>query len=124
MGKYKITRLVETAKLKATDAGDQLSDFIDYMAGLAENVSRLLRNGLTFADNFNCDVKTVTVKHNVVTVIETDKPVTGMLPVRAYTTGQITGFAWYYNAQNQLVVNVSFSTAPADSQKVTLVLLF
>ena len=69
MAKYNITRLLETTPLLATQAGEQLKAAISYLAVLAENVSRCLRNGLSFADNFACEIRTVSLKHDVATPI-------------------------------------------------------
>ena len=124
MAKYNITRLLETTPLLATQAGEQLKAAISYLADLAENVSRCLRNGLSFADNFACEIRTVSLKHDVATPIGAEKPVKGILPVRVISQQALDSIAWYYDSQNRLTVRVKFVDAPADSQNVTLVLLF
>ena len=62
--KLTITRVLETAKVLATEAGQQIGDFISYMAEFVDQVVRALRNGLTFKDNFDCEVRLVSLLHN------------------------------------------------------------
>lgn len=124
MAKYNITRLLETTPLLATQAGEQLKGAVNYLSELAENVSRILRNGITFADNVACEIRTVGLKHDTDTVIGAAKPVTGIIPTRVISQRALDSFAWFYDAQSRLVVRATFGGAPADSQNVTLVLLF
>ncbi len=125
MAKYNVTRLLETAKPLATEAGEQLSGVITYLADFVENVSRCLRGGLSFSDNFNCEVRTVSVKDNVATVIGASKPVVGVIPTRVLSSEHhLTSFGWYYNSAGELTVQIGLTGTPTDSQKVTLVLLF
>lgn len=124
MAKYNITRLLETTPLLATQAGEQLKGAITYLSELAENASRCLRNGLSFRDNFACDIKTYSLKHDVATTISATQTVTGVIPIRVISQESLDTFAWYYDSQNRLTVRVKFGGAPADSQNVTLVLLF
>lgn len=125
MAKYNLSRLLETTQLLATEAGSQLKDLVSYVAEMAENVARLLRNGLTFADNVACEVKTFTVKHNVEAQIGASKTVIGMWPIRVDSTSTgLDSFAWYYDQGGRLTLKAGFTGAPASAQKVTLVILF
>ena len=125
MAKYNLSRLLETTQLLATEAGGQLKDLVSYTAEMAENVARLLRNGLTFNDNFSCAIREVSVKHLTATVIGADKPVVGILPIRVLSTSTgLDSFSWYYDEQGRLTVSAGFTGAPSTARKMTLVLLF
>lgn len=109
----------------ATEAGNQLKDLVGYTAEMAENVARLLRNGLTFNDNFSCDVREVSAKHNEETVISGSKPVVGVIPVRVLSTSiGLDSFAWWYDERGRLTIKAGFTSAPTAAQKMTIVLLF
>lgn len=125
MAKYTVSRLLETTRLLTTDAGEQLKDLVNYTSEMAENIARLLRNGLSFSDNFNCQIREVSVKHEVLEPVGADKPVLGIIPIRVLsTTVDLESFGWHYDERGRLVVRAAFTGAPANSQKLTLVLLF
>lgn len=123
--KITLTRLLETSKYLATEVGQAIPGFFDYMAEFVEQVTRSLRSGLTFSDNFDCEVKTVTLKHNTEQIVSATKSVFGILPVRVVSQGTgIESFAWWYNDQGTLTVKAAFTGAPTAAQSVVLVVLF
>ena len=124
--KMNISRLLETSKFASTDAGQQLADFIQYVADLAENVIRALQNQLTFQDNFNAKVSTISLKHNVEQVVNTDfKRPMGILPLQAIsTTTGVDSLIWYVNNSGQTVVKVGLVGSPTAAVDVTLAILF
>jgi len=126
MAKITISRLLETSRILTSKAGQELQDFITYVAELAEQTLRNLRNGLTFQDNFSCKVSTVSITHNVAQEINTDgKTPTGIIPIRVVsaTTG-LDSFSWYLNAKGKLEVKATFTGAPTNAIDTTLVILF
>lgn len=123
--KLTITRLLETSKFLATEVGQAIPSFFDYMAEFVEQVTRSLRRGLTFTDNFDCEVKTVSLAHNAEQVVSATKTVVGVVPLRVISkTSGISSLVWYYSDQGSLVLKASFSDAPTDSKSVVIVLLF
>ena len=126
MAKISVTRLLETAKLLATEAGSQLAELIDYTNNTFEQIIRALRNNLSFADNFNAKVATVELTHNVNQVINADgKTPTGILPSRVFsTTTGIDSFAWYVSDKGEVNAKATFTGAPTTAQKVVLIILF
>lgn len=124
--KITVSRLLETAKLLQTEAGQQLSELIDYVNTGFEQIVRALRNGLTFSDNVNCKVSTVDLTHNVEQVVNSDsKTPFGIIPIRTLsTTTGIDSLAWYIDTSGRLVVKAGFTGAPSGVQKVTLIILF
>lgn len=120
-----LTRLLETSKYLATEVGQAIPGFFDYMAEFVEQVTRSLRSGLTFSDNFDCDVKTVTLTHNTEQIVSATKTAFGILPVRVVSQGVgIESFAWWYNDQGALTVKAAFTGSPTSAQSVVIVVLF
>jgi hypothetical protein len=126
MAKLGIQRLLEASKLKATEAGQQLGELIDFVNDLADNFVRALRNGLTFQDNFNCLVSTVSVKHGESTVVNTGgKRPYGIIPIRVVSESEsISSLSWYIDQSNRTNLSVSFTGAPSEAQSVVIIILF
>lgn len=131
MPRVNLNRLLDTSKFLATKAGQELTEFITYVSDLSAEFVRCLRNGLTFADNFACKVSTISLQHNVATVINTDgkRPI-GIIPLRAEAAQSANSgwseFDWYIDASGQTTVKILFAGSPAASVQisVTLVILF
>lgn len=123
--KLTITRVFETAKTLATEAGQQLSDHINYVAEFVDQVVRALRNGLTFRDNFDCQIKIVSLRHDVDQIVSADRTVTGIIPLRAIRQNlTISEFGWWYDDNGRLTVRAAFDADPGNIVDVTLVMLF
>ncbi len=124
--KITVTRLLEATKYLATQFGQEAPDFFSYMSEFVDNCVRALRNGLTFADNFDATIKPLTLTHNTAQVITlaTGKTAVGILPLRVVsTTTGLDSLAWYYDQQNRLTVKAAFTGAPTDAQQVLLAIL-
>lgn len=131
MAKFTITRLLDTARINKTDTGKQIPEFFEYMAQFVEQTVRNLRSGLTFADNFAGEARTVTLKHATPQVIVSSKTVVGILVTRVQS--QVYGVSctsWYYDRNNRLTIQLRFADSagnpPSSSEllPVDLVLLF
>lgn len=123
--KLTITRVFETAKILATETGQQISDMVNYLAEFVDQVVRALRNGLTFADNFDCQIKTVSLTHDVAQIVSSDRKVTGMIPIRCIRQDlMLAEFGWYYDDNGRLTVKASFDADPGNAVDVQLVMLF
>lgn len=124
--KLSLSRLLETSKFLSTEPGQQLSDFIQYVADLSENVIRALQNNLTFGDNFNCKVATLSLKNDTEQVVNTGgKRPLGILPLQAVsaTTG-VDSLIWYVNNSGQTVIRVNFVGSPTTATDLVVVILF
>jgi hypothetical protein len=123
--KLTITRVLETAKVLATEAGQEIGDFISYMAEFVDQVVRALRNGLTFKDNFDCEVRLVSLLHNTAQIVSSTRTVTGIIPVRLVRQDlMLRDFGWYYDDNGRLTVKASFDADPGNAVDVQLVMLF
>ncbi len=123
--KITLTRVLETSKILATEVGQKIPDFFAYMAEFVEQVVRSLRNGLTFQDNFDCVVKTVTLMTGVPQVVSADRKVNGIIPLRIMSQSlMLSDFGWYYDQAGRLTVKAAFDTDPGSSIDVMILLLF
>lgn len=123
--KINIQRLFDTGKARATEAGQQLSDFINFCSQAFENIIRALSNGLTFRDNFDCNVVNLTLNHNTEQIVGISKAGSQVTAVRVDSTFSseaglelVTGFGWTVNSNNQLVVKAKFDSA-VSSRKIS-----
>src|SRR5882672_9784063 len=115
-----ISRVVEIAKLLTTKAGQELTDFLQYMSGFCEQVLRALRNGITFKDNVDCLISTVSLTHATAQVINTGvKQPMGIIPLRVISTEfSIDTLTWYIDGDGQVNVKVTFLTTPTTQLNV------
>lgn len=129
--KWTISKLFDSAKANATDAGASLSDMISYLAEFCELTGRSVRSGLTFRDNFDCEERLVQLLHNqeqVVSLVQT-KPITGVLLSKAVPeTGGlmavVQGFGWKLNDKGELLVKAQFDGIVGVSINSTIVVYY
>ena len=120
-----MSRLLETAKYLPTKVGQEIPDFFNYMADFVENTVRCLRGGLTFADNIACDVRTVSLTSGTPQVVNSVKPVVGVILLRVISTAHgLESFGWFYDQGGKLTVKARFTDTPLSPLDVVLVLLF
>ena len=126
MAKLSIQRLLEASKLKATEAGQQLGELIDFVNTMADQLVRALRNGLTFQDNFNCLVSTLELKDGISSVVNTGgKRPYGIIPIRVVSESEsVASLVWSIDQSDQTNVTVSFTGSPTEKQLVTVIILF
>lgn len=123
--KLTITRVLETSKHLATEVGKQIPDFLEYMAEFVNQSVAALRNGLTFRDNFDCQIKTVSLFHNTPQLVSAVRPVDGVIPIRVVKQGvMLRDFGWWYDDNNRLTFEVSFDTDPGKAIDVLVIILF
>ncbi len=124
--KITLSRVFETSKALATRSGQELQDFINFVAEMSEQSLRALRNGLTFEDNVRCLTLTVSCLHNTAQLINTG----GKLPrrvilTRVYSTvNALDSFLWYVDNLNRLTIRCGFTGAPAEQISVDLLVFY
>lgn len=127
MAKVTLSRLFEISNYLKTKSGQELSDALTYLSQFVEVTIRNLKNGLTFFDNFLCEVKTVAVRPDVESVILTNSkaPVTQMLVKRVVSDTYYTysSFGWKYDNSGNLVIKVGFPGSPPATQNITVELV-
>ena len=132
MAKITISRLFEVSKYLATDAGKDLGDALQYLSEFVEVTIRNLRNGLTYADNFNAITKEVIVRPNTETVVlgkDETRRVKEVVCRRARSDQYyiVSSFGWKYAPNGDLVISADFldsaSASPASTTDVKLDLL-
>lgn len=127
MAKITISRIFELSKYLSTKAGQELKDALAYLSDFAEVSLRNLRNGLTFSDNFDCELKTVAVRSNVETKISlaSRKRATAVLVKRVVHDNYyiVDKFGWKFNADGDIVITTVFSGSPAATLEIPVELL-
>lgn len=124
--KLNISRIFETSKLLATEAGQQLQELITYMADLSEQSLRAFRNQLNFADNFDAIVSSISVSHEKEQVVNTGgKNPVGITVQRVVSTDTgVSSFRWWIGDDGNTRIWVSFDSAPGDAKTIRLVIFF
>jgi len=128
VAKISIARLLETAKFLSTKAGQELADFITYVADLSEQVLRTLNNNVTIQDNLSAKMLTVSLKNATDQVVNTGNrlPI-WIAPMRVVSsTCGVDDFHWYVNSNNEVVVRIGFTGSPTASTAydVSLVIFY
>lgn len=127
MTKVTIARLFEISKYLATPAGQQLKDALEFLSSFSENMILCLRNGLTFADNFQAEIKSLTVVNNVesVVMVNSKVPVSQIMVRRVIddTYYVCDSLGWKYNPSGQLVVKLGFAGSPPANRNISVELV-
>lgn len=126
MAKISISRIFETSRALATKSGQELSDVVGFVADLGEQSLRALRNGLTYADNFDCEPKQVALRTGVATVISVigQKPVREVRVRRFFDTRYaLDSWIWYVSGTGELTVKATFTSTPDANYEVPLEIL-
>lgn len=130
MAKITESRIFEVSKYLATKSGKELEGVLTYLSSFAELVLRNLRNGLTFGDNLDCEIKRVTVRNAVETVVAVASK---RRPVRVYLDRVLDStfyvcdrFGWRFNNNGDLVIKCIFDGSPSPSLdiQVDITLIF
>lgn len=127
MAKVTITRLFEVSRYLATQAGTELKDALVYLSEFAEVVTRNLRNGLTFQDNFDVLIKRVQVLPDTESVVlpAQSRRVNHIMVRRSVddTYYEISSFGWKYKANGEIAIKAGFTGSPSATTKRTLELI-
>lgn len=127
MAKITVSRIFELSKYLATKSGQELKDALIYTSEFAEVALRNLRNGLTFADNFDCEVKQVTLRTGIETkiAIASRKRATSVVVRRVVNDlyYQVNSFGWKYAADGDIVVTAAFAGSPPSTLDITVEIL-
>lgn len=123
--KLTITRVLETSKILAGEIGQAIPEFFNFMAEFVDQVIRALRNGLNFRDNFDCQIKIVSLRHDTSQIVSADRQVEGVIPIRVVRQGiMLRDFGWWYDDNNRLTMRASYDTNPQSAVDVLVVILF
>ncbi len=127
MAKLSINALLETSKMLATKAGQELKDLLDYTNSISDNMLRALRQGLTFDDNIKGTSLTASLLHNTPQIINYDRRqnIFAVIPVRTISTETgIDSMLWYMDSSSNLTVKVGFTGAPTTKVDTVLAIFY
>jgi hypothetical protein len=123
MAKVTLSRLFEVSKYMTTEAGKDLKDALEYLSEFVEVVTRNLRGGLTYGDNFNATLKSVTLREGSETVIlEGERRRVREVRVRRIVDDTyyiLSEFGWRYNPEGNVVVQADFKASDNSSPAAT-----
>ena len=127
MGKINLSRLFEVSQYLSTEAGTQLKDALVYISEFVEVVTRNLRNGLTFTDNFDAIPKEVTCRPDteLIVLVGERRKVREVLIRQAIndTYYTVDNFGWKYNSEGNVVIKAGFTGSPPATTDIKLALL-
>lgn len=121
--KVTISRLFEISKYLSTNAGKELEGALSYISEFAELTIRGLRNNLTFEENLFCEVKTVSVRHNmesIISIANRKRPVRIYLDRAVSQYYVVTGFGWRFSASGEVVIKVLFDGPPPANEQINV----
>lgn len=127
MAKVNISRLFEVSRYLTTPAGQQLKDALEYLSSFATETVRNLKQGLTFLDNFDAELKFASVLPSVETVILPNKKTTiSQVMIRRVVDNvyySVDSFGWKYNLEGNLIVKIVFTGSPPSTSTINVELL-
>lgn len=131
MGKILFTQNFDATKaeqsLKELKNPAGALDFLTYSANAFNNILRIMINGLSYADNFDCELKQVALKSGIETVVSTSQRKRAqevrVRRVVSDTYYQWTAFGWKYNPAGEIVVKIDFAGSPPALLDVPLELI-
>ena len=123
MAKVTISRLFEVSKYLVTESGKELKDALVYISEFVEVMTRNLRNGLTFIDNFDAQLKTISVLPGTESVILTGevRRVKEVVIRRVIdnTYYIVTNYGWKYNPEGNVVITANFENSSGVASPAT-----
>lgn len=128
-----LSRVFDTNKIIEAFArvglGQAGSDFVEYLSSFVEQALRGMRNGFTFSDNIDCEIKTVSLSTNTAQIVNltTSRQPVGAFVTRVVSTSYyLKGFNWYLSNTGEFTVIAEFSGPPPAGTKldVQLIILF
>lgn len=127
MAKITVSKIFELSKYIATKSGQELRDALVYLSEFAEVSLRNLRNGLTFTDNFDCELKSVNVRDGIeakVSIASRKRPT--QIIIRRVVSDVyyvVDSFGWKYGSDGDVVITVGFAASPPSTENITVEIL-
>ena len=123
MTKLNIGQLFEISQLQALRDVQVITPFVDFVNSMADNLVRVLRNGVGLRDNVDCEIFAITMTDGIAQKIKTRKTPIGVIVIRqALTQQQIKNFTWLIASDGSTQVTVSFESS--FSTEVTFLAFF
>jgi hypothetical protein len=116
MAKITISRIFEVSLIATSKAYTELQPFIDYVNGLADNTIRILRNGITLADNLNCQIITQKLTPNIALTFAVNARPIGIIILQS--DAPVTSFVWQSGDANQVSATITSSSPVSFNVKM------
>lgn len=127
MAKLNVPKVFDFGLVGNTKSGQELKPFFDHFNLFSEQVIRALINALTFLDNFDCLISTVSLTHGQDAIINSNgrQPI-GLIPLKVVASSlqKVDSFGWTISSAGRVTVNASFVGSPTTAQNVVLLMIF
>lgn len=126
MTKITETRTYDASRDLATEAGKSLKGFIESTNRSFELILRSLKNGLSFNDNFNGEIRVVSLTSGKAQQIGVTKKPAMIFPVQVMSEKHYLDkpLHWYFNNRGEVMILGHFADTPSIAIEVRLVILF
>lgn len=125
MAKLSVARLFEVSQIATTKAFQEMQPFVEYVNQLADNLVRILVNGIGVRDNLDAQLVTLTVSADTPLSVRTNKvPIAALLVRQNPRNPLVTGFAWDIDNDGVLRIEVTFDDSAASQLDVTVLAIF
>ncbi len=124
MTQIKVSKILDLAKYAATKSGQELADFLTYVSELADQVIRILRNGITFTDNIDSKFASASLVTGVASTINVGnrRPKLVIVAQVMSVLYSTDSFSWYIDGNGDCKVVATFTGSPGTAQ-IPVVLL-
>lgn len=118
MTQFTTTRTYDRDAVLKTNAGKELSTFIEYVNNSIDNLARIIRQGIDTNDNINCQLKDVTVVNGGEVEIDVKSIPKGVWVIKQspVSTFPINSFAWDIVSNTRIKIKASFLNSPSVNQ--------
>lgn len=122
MTKLSVARIFEVSQIATTKAYSELQPFIDYVNSLADNLVRVLVNGISIRDNLDATIITLEMKDQTPQSVATKKVPLAVYVARCNPSLPfLIGHAWSIGASGELILTTKFDSVPTASVAVTFI---
>lgn len=123
--KIKLSSVLDLSRFLSTKSGQELKDVLEYLSQLSEQVITALTSNLSFPDNFSCEVKQLSIRSGVTTVVKPtrDITVTDVKVRRIYDNNYfiVDSVGWNYDTSGDINFHLAVKDPPTDESYQILV---
>lgn len=122
--KIKLSSVLDLSRFLETKAGQELQDALSYLSNLSNEVITALTSNLSYADNFSCEIKRVSLQSGVETIISPSKT-TSVREIRVRRIYDnnfyvVESIGWNYDESGNVKFKVSLSGSPPSGYLINM----
>ena len=123
--KIKLSSVLDLSRFLSTSSGQELKDVLEYLAQLSEQVITALTSNLSYPDNFACEIKQLSLRSGVTTIVRPSREVTvtDVRIRRIYDNNYfiVESVGWNYDSSGNINFHLSVKDPPDDESYQILV---